>query len=113
MARQIIILNVPQHEVRGLLRIEALFWISVSANVAFPNANARSAAPNVSQAELDAIKAGTVVERPVELVVPDNMTNADIQTLIQACYARASAQYQPEGKYYGVAWDGTAWSARP
>lgn len=73
MARQIIILNDPQHETRGLKKIECLFWIPVAANVAFPLASVRSAAPSLTQAESDALAAGTIVERPVEFTIPDNM----------------------------------------
>lgn len=116
MARNVIIMTDTPDVVLGLKRVTCAFWIPVAANVAAPNPRASSAiqgsaAP--SPAELDALKAGTVVERVCDFLVPDNWPAADVRDLLLDSYTRAVAAYKPDGAFYGANHDGVQWNARP
>lgn len=113
MARKIIILDRVGMPSDRAFRVA--FWLDVVAarRSFYANANATSAVVGATQAELDALKNGSVVERVEAILRPAGTSQAAMQTTLEARHA----QYQQEltdrnpWERYGTSWDGTTWTS--
>lgn len=113
MARQIIILerlNEPSD-----LSFRFVMWATVpAARVSgYANASATSAFTGATQAELDALKAGQVVELVDQAFFPAGTGLGVIQAALIARWTVYQAQVNAANKTsrYGTSWDGTSWTA--
>lgn len=98
---------------------KVVFWLDVAAARRFfyANPSATSVVKDATQAELDAIRSGAIVE---EVVVAEaggragGKTDAQAATGLIALYnARQSAlATSPILQKYGTFWDGTSWTVK-
>lgn len=114
MAKQIIVLDVSRLNGSDI-NVHWLFWLYPAAGREVPLATGTSQWRNATVPELDAIKAGTVVEEGYNSQWPAGATKAKIQADLVAAYtarAAAFAALMNPNQYYGVSYDsGTGWSA--
>lgn len=118
MAKQIIVLETTPSN-GGQISVRAAFWFPVTAGQevpkpAFVSAWKTNAVPGPSTQETADLQNGTVVEEVVSPIFPDNYTAAQIKAALVTFYQRRAAYLATlpfQGKYYGVSFDGTAWSA--
>lgn len=116
MARQIIALETNPAS-GGQISVRCAFWFPVPAGQEAPKSGFVSAVKGAAvptQAESDALMAGSVVEEVAIFSFPDNMTTATIKSTLVSLYQRRAvylASMPWQGKYYGVSYDGAAWSA--
>ena len=108
MAKQIIILeNVGMH-------FDAVFWAVVPATrqAFYASANARSRCLNASQAEVDALKAGEVVEKSVSYDFAPGTSANDMMANAVADFASFQAEIDAKNPWalYGSSYDGATWS---
>jgi hypothetical protein len=107
MAKQVIILDMQGGRVRYAL------WATVPAGreAFYARTGATSAWTGASQAENDAIAAGTVTE--FIDVLGSNGTNAQIRAALEARWADYQAEITARNLWsrYGSFWDGASWTA--
>lgn len=113
MAKQIIILSRTQGP-GGDQDVTALFWFAVTASqqVAIPNVT--TLWRGATQAELSALRAGTVVERIYRAQYPVGFTLAQIESALVTAYGDANTVFQAlpnPNQFYGTSWDGATWTA--
>lgn len=113
MAKQIIILerlNEPSD-----MCFRYAFWLTVPAGreVAYADAAKTSAFKNASTPELDAIKAGQIVEVVDTFAYSIGTPLATVQADLIARYnvAQAALAARNPTRRYGTFWDGTSWTA--
>jgi hypothetical protein len=112
MARKIIILdriNMPSDQ-----DFRVAFWLDVSAPRQPFHANpaAVSAVKDATVAELDAIKAGAVVEEIVTVPARANVNQATLLAALVTRYTARQAEFTARNPWarYGSFWDGSAWT---
>lgn len=120
MARQIIALEVYQ-PVPGLQTIKVAFWFPIAAGKEYKKPNFQSAvdanlagAAAVTGPELTALQAGQVLEEVQTFTFGVSKTTVEIKAqLVQAYTDRATAVANLPNPiaYYGVNYNGVAWSA--
>ena len=114
MARQIIILETRPNT-GGLTSISAALWFPIGSLAArVPRNPAISPVPNVTAAEQTDLESGAVLEEVMTVVYPSGMGTAGIKSdLVNRFSARAAylATTPPTRQFFGVFYDGTAWSA--
>lgn len=113
--RQIIVLETNPAD-GGSFAIRAAFWFSVPAGkqIAQPNfaSAVRAPAAPLTQ-ELTDLQSGAVVEEVRDFAFPASATATAIKASLVSAYVdrKAYRDAQPfVGQYYGVSWDGAAWS---
>ncbi len=113
MARKIIILervNIPSDQ-----DFRVAFWLDVPAARQPFHANpaAVSAVKDATQAEVDAIKAGAVVEETHVVPARSNATQAALLAALVTRYNARQAEFTARNPWarYGSFWDGSAWTA--
>lgn len=115
MAKQVIVLETSTSDQGGSITIQAALWFPVASGREKPlPALAASAFANASQAELDALKAGTVLEEVKLFTFPATFTPNQIKAEMVAAYtSRATylATLPNRMQFYGVFFDGSVWSA--
>lgn len=113
MPKQIIILETnPEDGGRNSIRAVYWFGVPLARRIVKPAATSGFAA--ISQAELDALKDGSVLEEVRSIELPASFTTAEIKAALQKDYADRLAYLgaQPNKlQYAGVFFDGAAWSA--
>lgn len=113
MARKIIILERVAMPSDRAFRVA--FWLDVPAarRSFYANANATSAVVGATQAEVDALKAGSVVEVLEALNRPTGTTQAAMQSALQSRHTQLQQDLIDRNPYerYGTSWDGTTWTA--
>lgn len=112
MARKIIVLerqNLPSDQ-----DYRVAFWLDVPATrrAFYANATAASVVVDATQLELDAIKAGAVVERVETVSIPAGATLGQIQAGLVTRHGRLQGELTSRNPWarYGSSWDGTNWS---
>lgn len=112
MARKIIILdrqNLPSDQ-----DYRVVFWLDVplARQPYYQNVAATSHVVGATQAELDAIKSGAVVERVEIISIRANATLGQIQAGLAARHGGLQAELTSRNPWarYGSSWDGTNWS---
>lgn len=112
MARKIIVLE--QVGLPSDASYRAALWLDVPAarQSFYANPAATSAVIGITTSELDAIKAGAVVEEVVTAQRPTGGTLGQLRTLLENEHARAQATLTAQNPYnrYGTFWDGTTWT---
>lgn len=90
------------------------FWLDVPAarQTFYANASATSAVKGATQAEVDAIKAGQVVEVIETLPRPAGTTIGEFRNDAEARYAQLQAELVNRNPFarYGTFWDGSSWT---
>jgi hypothetical protein len=113
MAKEVIILDTNAQD-GAILQMSALFWFAAPAGKERPTSGG-SQWTGASQAEHDAIRAGTVIEESRTLQVPKSMTAAQIKAYLLSIWTDRQAylaSLPTRGQYYGVFYDGVnGWSA--
>lgn len=113
MAKQVIVLETNASD-GGFITVRAAMWFPLTNPIA-QAPSLESAWPGRSQAEVDALRAGTVKEEVRQFQFPTGTSTAAMKTQLQADYtARATwlAAQPPMGQYFGVFFDSaTGWSA--
>lgn len=112
MARKIIILervNMPSDQ-----DFRVAFWIDVPASrqAFYANPAAVSVVKDATQAELDAIKAGAVVEEVQAMPARANATQAQLLAALVTRYTARQAEFSARNPWarYGSYWDGSSWT---
>ena len=113
MARKIIILerlNIPSDQ-----DYRVAFWLDVpvARRPFYANAAATSAVKDATQAEIDAIKAGAVVEETMVVPARASATQAVLLAALVTRYNARQAEITARNPWarYGSFWDGTSWTA--
>lgn len=113
MARKIIILdrvNLPSDQ-----DYRVAFWLDVapSRQTFYANASAVSAVKDATQAEVDAIKAGAVVEEIVQVPARAGLGQSALLAALATRYNDRQAEFTARNPWarYGSYWDGSAWTA--
>jgi len=113
MARKIIILdriNLPSDQ-----DFRVAFWLDVpvARQPFYANAAATSAVIGATQAEIDAIKSGAVVEVIEGIPGRANATIAAVRAALVTRHGVLQARLVAQNPYerYGTSWDGTTWTA--
>jgi len=114
MARKIIILDVAKQP-SGDFEVRAAYWLTAPANRIVPlTAAAKSAVPDATQAELDALTAGTVVEHVFASgLLTSGTTVASVKTALQNKLTTDQAALDAtaaSAAFIGLAFDGTTWA---
>lgn len=95
-------------------RYRYALWAAVPAarQAFYASPDATSAFKNASQAELDALKAGSVVERTDVISVAAGTSLATIQAELQATWQRFQDEITSSNPWvrYGTSWDGNNWT---
>jgi hypothetical protein len=97
----------------GIISQSVVFWYPVPAGKEVPKDLAGSAFKGATQTEIDALKAGTVIEEVETIRVPKSFSAAQIKGVLVAWWTDRKAFLDtnpPEGQYYATFYDGT-WSA--
>lgn len=117
MARQIIVLETVKAS-DGVVAVNVVQWFPIAAatnRTPRPGAVSRAAsAITVLPAEQASLEDGSVREEFINVGYPASMTTAAIKADLQKRYtdrATAIAAEPPIRQFYGVTFDGTAWSA--
>lgn len=113
MAKQIIILETSSPE-GGCIGLNYLFWIPVAAGSESPRANAVSAFAGATTTENADLQAGRVIEEFHSDSFPSTFTSTQIKGSLVAQYTARKAylaSLPARGAFYGLNFDGTAWSA--
>lgn len=112
MARKIIVLdrqNLPSDQ-----DFRVAFWldVAVARQPFYANAAATSQVVGATQAELDAIKAGSVVERVEMVPMRSGATLAQVQAALVTRHGALQAELTSRNPWarYGSSWDGAAWT---
>lgn len=112
MARKIVILdrlNLPSDQ-----DYRVAFWLGVvPARQPFhANAAAVSAVKDATQAEIDAIKAGAIIEEVITVPAPSSTGQAALLAALVARYNVRQAEITARNPWarYGSYWDGSAWT---
>jgi hypothetical protein len=112
MARKIIILdrvNLPSDQ-----DYRVAFWLDVPAarQPFYANAAAASAVTGATQAEVDALKSGAVVERIEAVPARANATQAALLAALVTRHGVLQSELTNRNPWvrYGSFWDGTAWT---
>ncbi len=113
MAKQVIVLDTNASD-GGFISIRVALWFPMT-NPIVQSGTLDSVWPGRSQAEVDALRAGTVKEEVRIFQFPIATAGAVIKSALQADYtARAAflAAQPPVGQFFGVFFDSvTGWSA--
>lgn len=113
MAKKIIVLDTNSAD-GGTLNIRCAFWFPLSNPIVQP-AGVDSAWPGRSQAEVDALRAGSVKEEVRHIGFPVGTSTAVMKAALEAQWtARAAflATQPSPGQFFGVFFDSaTGWSA--
>lgn len=123
-AKQIIVLDLDPNSTPGYVNVHFLCWlttvnplpIGTGSTWTPTNTNgstAGSAGP--STAEVNAIKAGTTVERSHTISFANTASTGNMQTALQQFCAKDQANLQTSiqpAAYYGAFYDGAAWGAQ-
>lgn len=116
MARQITVLETNP-AAGGQITVRCAFWFPITAGQEVPKPAFVSACKGVAvptgpeQSDLDA---GRILEEVPTFSFPDNMAPATIKNTLVTFYQRRAAYLATlpfQGKFYGLVFDGTAWSA--
>lgn len=113
MAKQIIALEKNLDQV-GFVNIRVAFWLPVASGREVPRPGASSAYRSISTAELDALKAGTIIEEVYLENYPPAMSTTAIKADLLSRYgirATAILNLPDPNQYYGIFYDGSVWSA--
>jgi hypothetical protein len=112
MARKIIILdrqNLPSDQ-----DFRVAFWLNVipARQPFYANPAAVSAVIGATTEELDAIKAGAVVEEVLTVPARANVNQATLLAALVARYDARQAEFTARNPWarYGSYWDGNAWT---
>lgn len=101
--------------VGGILSVQAVLWYPVPLGREVPRPDVQNSAyRQATQAELDAIKAGRVLEEADTYRFPKSLTSVQIKSFLVSVWTdrKAFLDTNPlEGQYYGTFYDGTIWSA--
>lgn len=118
--RRIIILETVASAATGEVRVTGVFWFSIAAAAAkVPRPGMVSVAAGLSGAavitvdEQAALESGDVREEPFTLSYSSSTSAANIKgDLVQRWNDRnaAIAAAPPTRQFFGVSWNGTAWS---
>lgn len=96
------------------LSINYVLWLSVPAGkeVIYANLDAVSVVKDVTQGELDALKAGQVIEKKRKINLPKESTITSIKSALEEIYNSDQSLINSRNtyKYYGSFWDGTTWT---
>ena len=110
MARKIILLD----RVGGPADFRVAFWLDVPAarQAFYANPTATSAVVGITTPELDAIKAGAIVEHVAPVLRDNGVTIGALRTILEAEYARLQTELTASVQWsrYGTSWDGTTWT---
>jgi hypothetical protein len=120
MPRQIIVLDTNIAD-GGYITCKVVFWIPVAVSRRIPKLTFQSAIDNtlagsqqVTASESDDLKSGAVLEEIGLYRFPNSYTTAQIKTELQAAYTSRAAYVASLPNpiaFYGVSWDGAAWSS--
>jgi hypothetical protein len=120
LARQIILLET-QKAGDGITNVNCVFWITITAPTAqVPKAGFTSAAAQLSGAqaitttEQASLDSGAMREEVLNVVFSASDTTAQMKAELQRRYTDRVAAVNalpPTRAFYGVSFDGTAWSA--
>ena len=112
MARKIIVLDrtgLPSDQ-----NYRVAFWLDVVAarQPFYANAAFTSQVKDATQAEIDALRAGAVVEEILEVPSPAAASQATLLAAIVARYQTRQAEFTARNPFqrYGSYWDGTSWT---
>lgn len=111
MAKKIIVLDTSAAD-GGFITIRAAMWFTQSNPIAQPGAD--SAWPQRSQAEVDALRAGSIKEEVRGFRFPNGTSTVTMKAVLEAEQAARQVFYNsqpPPGQYYGVFFDNGVWSA--
>lgn len=116
--REIIVLETNPAD-GGYITVNTLFWFAVPAAQQVPNPGYASAFKTIGTAgptaqETSDLQSGAMVEEWFQFRFPNTYTAAQIKAELQAAYATRQsfrATLPNKIQWYGVSWDGAAWSA--
>lgn len=113
MARKIIILE-SQQPGQGDIAFRYALWADVptARQTRYADANATSAFLAATQAEIDAIRSGAVVEKVEDARWPTGTTIAQIQGFLVSRHNAFQTQIANANPWqrYGTSWDGSSWT---
>jgi hypothetical protein len=116
-ARQIIVLETNPAD-GGQIAVRAAFWFPVTAGQEVPKPGFVSAITKdpfkPTAQEATDLQDGKVFEEVKSFSFPDNTLAATIKSSLVSFYQRRAAYLATmpfQGKFYGVSYDGAAWSA--
>lgn len=110
-AKRIIVLETIPSD-GGFQNVRTALWFPMTSPI--PNPNFESAWPGRSQAEIDALRSGTVREEQRTFTFPVGMTGAQIKNALESDWTARNtwiSTQSPPGQFYGLFFDGTTWSA--
>ena len=111
-AKRVILL---ERDTTGAMRYGYVLWADVPAGnqLAYRNPSATSRHPNVTPAELQAIRDGLVVERSGMYKAASGTPLATMQTNLESQWQAFQSEVTAETKWaeHGRFWDGAAWQA--
>lgn len=116
MARQITILETNP-AAGGQIAVRCALWFPVTAGQEVPRPGLVSACKGTAvpvMQEQNDLEAGKVVEEVQTYLFPDNTSTTAVKANLVAFYQRRAAYLATlpfQGKFYGVVFDGTTWSA--
>ena len=114
MAKKIIVLDKTNQT--GYFELTYLYWLDVPVNQQALRANAGvvSAYKDATQAEIDALKAGQVVEVSNTSSFANGTAVNAIKAALSSGYTQAQDMIDnsPQWNYYGTYWDGTTWTVQ-
>lgn len=104
--------------VEDKIAVRSLFWFPVAAGSETPITDAQARISRYTEAtapELDALKAGTIVEEEHSAFFPVDTTAAQVrQALVAAFQARATVLARPErqalSQFYGASYEDGTWT---
>lgn len=115
MAKRAIVLEqqIDDGDARPIFRVVLWADVPVARRPFYAQADATSAYRNATQAEIDAIRTGAVVERQMTVSADPPQTAAQLRALIQDAWTAFQAEITARNPWsrYGTSWDGTTWTA--
>lgn len=120
MARQIIVLDTNPAD-GGNITVKVVFWYQIPQGRQIPKPSFQSAVDNslagagaVNATEIAALQNGAMLEEVFLRTFPNTYTSAQIKAELQSFWATRNTYVQGLPNpiaFYGVSFDGTAWSA--
>ena len=110
--KQIIVLVLNPNQ-GGIVSIDTLFWFSVPIGRRIPLDAANSPFTKALPEELNAINDGSVLQEQHAFALPASYTEVQLAAILQRFYADRGAwlaAQTSQGQYFGLTWDGTAWT---
>lgn len=113
MAKQIIILERLNEPSDMCFRYALWATVPVARVSAYANPTATSAYIGATQPEIDAIRAGQIVEQVAQFQAPIGTGIAAIQAALITAFNTFQAQINARNptQRYGTFWDGSGWTA--